>query len=76
MKIKGLYVSVWDGGTEIVSEAIVDLDTNEVVIGKHLYDYDFDQMDLEICDREYICIEGAEYPCSLIGCQENGYWYK
>ena len=46
MKVNGLYVSEWDDGIEIQSEAVIDLKTKEVTIGKHLYDYDFDSMDL------------------------------
>lgn len=42
MKVNGLYVSEWDDGIEIQSEAVIDLETKEVTIGKHLYDYDFD----------------------------------
>ncbi len=74
--IKGLYVSVWDDGFEVVSEATINLDTKEVTIGKHLYDYDFDVLDLEILDREYVEIDGDEYPCAHKNCQEDGYWYK
>ena len=51
MKVNGFYISEWDDGIEIVSEAVINLDTKEVIIGEHLYDYDFDQMDLEVFDR-------------------------
>ena len=44
MKVNGLYVSEWDDGIEIQSEAVIDLETKEVAIGKHLYDYDFDSL--------------------------------
>lgn len=76
-KVHGFYISEWDGGIEIVSEAIIDLDTKEVEIGKHFYDYDFDQIDLEVLDREYVTINNVEYPC----CRKNDakeyhFWYK
>jgi len=31
MKIKGTFTSVWDGGTTIVTNAILDSDTGEVI---------------------------------------------
>lgn len=76
MKVNGFYVSEWDYGIEIVSEAVIDLETKEVKIGKHFFDYDFDELDLEILDREYVTIDGVEYSC----CQkdeadEDDYWY-
>lgn len=76
MKVKGFYISEWDGGIEIVSEAIIDTKTKKVEIGKHLYDYDFDALDLEILDREYVIIDGIEYPCRRKDeADENDYWY-
>ena len=84
MKVNGLYVSEWDDGIEIQSEAVIDLETKEVTIGKHLYDYDFDSMDLEILNREFIVIDGEEYPCCRMeipffckkGKEDEMYWYE
>ena len=76
MKVNGLYVSEWDDGIEIQSEAVIDLETKEVTIGKHLYDYDFDSMDLEILNREFIVIDGEEYPCCVKGSADGDYWYE
>lgn len=77
MKVNGFYISEWDAGIEIVSEATIDLETKEVEIGKYFYDYDFVELDLEILEREYVTIDGIEYPC----CQkeeadEDDYWYR
>ena len=62
---------------KIVSEAEINLETKEVTIGKHLDDYDFDNLDLEVLDREYVIIGDTEYPC----CQEDEmsedeFWYE
>ena len=32
MKVNGLYVSEWDDGIEIQSEAVIDLETKEYII--------------------------------------------
>lgn len=77
MKVNGFYISEWDDGIEIVSEAVINLDTKEVIIGEHLYDYDFDQMDLEVFDRQYVTIDGIEYDCChKSASSENDYWYR
>lgn len=84
MKVNGLYVSEWDDGIKIQSEAVIDLETKEVTIGKHLYDYDFDELDLQILDREYVVIGGIEYPCCRLelpfhckkGEEDKMYWYE
>ena len=76
MKVNGLYVSEWDDCIEIQSEAVIDLETKEVTIGKHLYDYDFDSMDLEILNRAFIVIDGEEYPCCVKGSADGDYWYE
>lgn len=77
MKVSGLYVSEWDDGIEIVSEAVIDMETKEIKIGKHLYDYDFDALDLDILNREYVTIAGIEYPCHRkTESKEDEYWYK
>lgn len=76
MKVNGLYVSEWDDGIEIQSEAVINLETKEVEIGKHLYDYDFDNMDLEILNREFIVVDGGEYPCCVEGSADGDYWYR
>lgn len=77
MKVNGFFVSEWDDGVEIVSEAVIDLETKEVTIGKHFYDYDFDALDLDVLNREYVTIDGVEYPCSQKENADDGtYWYK
>lgn len=76
-KVKGLYISEWDDGVEIVSEAVIDLETKEVTILEHLYYYDFDSLDLEILNREYVTIHGVEYPCYRKNDAENdSFWYR
>lgn len=32
----------------------------EVTIGKHCYDYDFDALDLEVLNWEYVTIDGGD----------------
>lgn len=77
MLIKGYYTSVWDDGIEITSEAIINLDTKEVMTGSYVYAYAFDELDLEILEREYITIGGVEYPCCQKGTAKDGeYWYS
>ena len=31
MKLKGQFTSIWDGGTEIVTDAVLDTETGEIV---------------------------------------------
>ena len=40
------------------------------------YDYDFDSMDLEILNREFIVIDGEEYSCCVKGSADGDYWYE
>ena len=35
-----------------------------------------DSMDLEILNREFIVIDGEEYPCCVKGSADGDYWYK
>lgn len=77
MKVNGFYISEWDDGIEIVSEAVIDLETKQVTIGKHFYNYNFDELDLEILDKEYITIDGVEYTCHQKDeAEDEDYWYK
>ena len=33
-------------------------------------------MDLEILNREFIVIDGEEYPCCVKGSADGDYWYE
>ena len=56
---------------------MIDLESKEVVIGKHFYDYDFEELELDILEREYVVIDGEEYPCyEKDEAYEDEYWYR
>lgn len=75
--VDGFYVSEWDDGIEIVSIAHINLNTKEVIIDEYFYDYDFEQMDLEFLNREYVKVLGEEYPCYRKSEAKDGdFWYK
>ena len=56
LQVEGEYVSVWDGGTEVVSPCTADPRTREVRIhdGK-------DRPELQTLHREYVRLNGKEY---------------
>jgi len=55
IKIPVPYVSVWDGGTEVETSAIVDITTGEVTDIKQV-----DVKGLDICEREYIIMNDCQ----------------
>ena len=66
-KITVPYVSVWDGGTEIETTAVVDVRTGEVT--------DIAAIDingLDICEREYIIMDSEQ---ADVYHAERGYQY-
>lgn len=55
LKITVPYVSVWDGGTEVETSATVNIKTGEVT------DIEVAKISgLEICEREYIMMNGEQ----------------
>lgn len=54
-KIKVPYVSVWDGGTEVETSAIVDIRTGEVTDVEAV-----DVSGLDVCEREYIVMNDEQ----------------
>jgi len=54
-KILVLYVSIWDGGTEIETTAIVDIRTGEVTDVTSV-----NVTGLELCEREYIVMNSEQ----------------
>lgn len=57
--VKGEYVGVWDGGVEVRSICTVDPRTRKIEI-EHTSDVE----DLETMEREYVVLNGNEYPAA------------
>lgn len=56
MKVKALYISVWDGGFEIASNCEIDLKTKEVTNVEQI-----DATDVDFLDEELIRLnDGTE----------------
>jgi hypothetical protein len=56
--MKGIFVSVWDGDTEVRTPAVLDEATGEI----ETKSVDVDDLDLNMLDREYFeNEEGDEY---------------
>lgn len=78
MIVKGLYTSVWDGGIEIVSHVLINIESKEIIeMGDYLHDYDFDLLNLEILDNQYVTIDNVDYPCHQEDeADEGDFWYR
>ena len=64
------FVSVWDGGTKIISSCKINTETNEV------FDIESVDCDVDILDREYIIIDGTEYDVySEDEADANEFWH-
>lgn len=64
------FVSVWDHGFILATRCKVDMETKEV------FDIDFaDVHGLEVCEREYVTIDGTDYPVSNDK-ESTEYWYS
>lgn len=61
------FTSVWDGGVAVSSNCKVDTDTKEV------FDIEPGYTAFDVLSREYITLEGADFPVSPGGCTE--FWY-
>ena len=67
------FVSVWDGGVEIETPCRVNLETREV------FDIVVSNYDGDHLEKEYIEIEGEEFPVfqiSDITDEDNEFWYE
>lgn len=66
------FTSVWDGESQEVSVACkVNMDTKEV--------FDIQTVDVtgvDVLDREYVTIDGEEYPVSREREDDTEYWYQ
>lgn len=75
---EAVFVSVWDEHSrqkqEIKSRCKVDFDTKEVF---DIETVNTDELDLEILSREYIIIDGNEYPVLQADERTNNteYWH-
>lgn len=60
------FISVWDGGIVVSSPCRVNTATGEIFnIGSN--DYPGDDGELKILDREYVSIDGIDYPVARRG---------
>lgn len=72
------FVSVWDGGYEVITGCKVNMETREV------FDIEISENTAEFIyelDYEYIIIDGDEYPVhnaedGLDGLPDNVFWYE
>ena len=72
------FVSVWDGGYEVITGCKVNMETRKVFdieISEHTAEFIYE------LDYEYIIIDGDEYPVhnaedGLDGLPDNVFWYE
>lgn len=57
MTIRCKYVSVWDDGIQLESDALIDLDTGQIV-DIEIVKFDFDS---DILTDEYVIVEWKKY---------------
>lgn len=68
---EGTFTSVWDNGHTVTSKCKVNIETMEV------FDIETVYVDgLDILEREYITIDGKQYPVSESRENDGGYWYN
>lgn len=70
--VAAVFVSVWDGGIEISSRCLVNMETKEV------FDIEPTKYDGDILEKEYVEIDGIQYPVSKLddGAEYDGmFWY-
>ena len=68
------FTSVWDGGYEVTTDCKVNTETREV-FGIELVDVEY----VETLDKEYIIVDGEEYPVfqiSDITEEDEEFWYE
>lgn len=74
------YVSVWNGGFELVSTCKINTQTHEIFDIQTLADtVDDDGDELDILDEEYVIIDGQKFPARNTDDDpksEFDYWYK
>lgn len=75
-KAEAVYISLWDDSTKVQSHATVNLWTGEIKINDHVFDYDFDNMNLDSLTGEYIQLNDFVFPCNRKNEGENSYWYE
>lgn len=55
------YTSVWDGGYEVTTDCKVNMKTKKV------FDIKSADVDVDILEKEYVTIDGVNYPVFDIG---------
>lgn len=70
LKVRVPYVSVWDGGVEIVTSALLNIRTGEVTDIETVDPQD----DVQICEREYIILNDEQV--NVDSSDGNGYWIE
>ena len=65
------FTSVWDDGIEVTTHCMVNTETKEVFDIEA--DYSASNLYLDILNKEYVTIDGEDYPISSDGSTE--YWY-
>lgn len=72
------FISVWDGGFELLSSCKVNTETREVFNIEQFEDaVDDDGDELENLIREYIIVNGTEYCVESADSKtDKDYWYK
>ena len=64
------YTSVWDGGYEVTTNCKVNMESKKV------FDIEVSEVDtgsLNICEYEYVTIDGIDYSVSWD--EDTEYWY-
>lgn len=72
------FISVWDGGFELLSSCKVNTETREVFNIEQFEDaVDDDGDELENLIREYIIVNGTDTVLKVLILKQNkDYWYK
>ena len=63
-----------DHGKSTLADRLME--TTGAVAKRDMQEQLLDSMDLEILNREFIVIDGEEYPCCVKGSADRDYWYE
>lgn len=70
--VPGIYVSVWDGGTEVPSPCLINLNTKEVFSIATIPGTG----ELEVLENEYLLIKGEKFSIAhKTEARKKDYWY-
>lgn len=77
------FISVWDGGFELISDCKVNTETREIFdITTYEDAVDDDGYELEVLDREYVIVDGEEFCAGNVEQEtenwnpDTDYWYR